>query len=339
MITSTKCQNCGGQLVFDVDSQKLQCTHCSSLFPIEENTKKLEKILLTSQSTIKVSETEYTEYTCNTCGRQHVSSTDTPLTRCPSCGDSNLVKTLKVDFIPDGIETFKINKQTAVNKLVSWLGRQRFAPNNLKKLAKNETLTGVYIPAYIYDFTTNSNFSGIGLNAHRTRNGGVSYSRHHFRKNRVDKFVDYLESASPSISSSKLRALGHFSTSNILIYRTEYLYGWIGESVKVDLHDSSKNMQRDISYDLSRNIRNSLPYDRIENFSCNTNFSDIKYAYIYLPVYKGTYKYNSNRYTYYVNGENGRVTGSVPKSKWKIFFTFLGALAIIGGLIYLFSQL
>ena len=311
MVTSTKCPNCGGMLVFDVDSQKLSCTHCSSLINIEDNNKKLEKKIFNQDSTIALSETEYTEYLCNTCGREHVTNTDKELLRCPSCGDANLTKTNKIDFVPDGIETFKINKQTAINKLKSWLSRQKFAPNNLKKQAKSDSLTGVYIPTYIYDFNTTSHYSGVGVKSYRRRNGSVS---------------------------TKLRGLGHFSTSNILVYRPEYLYGWFGEAVKISLQDSEKNVRRDVANDISRNIQNSLSYDRIENFSCNTRFSDMKYSYVYLPVYKGTYKYNSKTYSYYVNGENGRVTGSAPKSKWKMFFSFLGIAAIIGGIIYLIAR-
>lgn len=338
MVTSTKCPNCGGMLIFDVDSQKLSCTHCSSLINIEDDNKKLEKKIFNQDATIALSETEYTEYLCNTCGREHVTNTDNELLRCPSCGDANLTKTNKIDFVPDGIETFKINKQTAINKLKSWLSRQKFAPNNLKKQAKSDSLTGVYIPTYIYDFNTTSHYSGVGVKSYRRRNGSVSYTRQFFNRTKFDKFVDYMDSATPSISSSKLRGLGHFSTSNILVYRPEYLYGWFGEAVKISLQDSEKNVRRDVANDISRNIQNSLSYDRIENFSCNTRFSDMKYSYVYLPIYKGTYKYNSKTYSYYVNGENGRVTGSAPKSKWKMFFSFLGIAAIIGGIIYLIAR-
>lgn len=335
MVNSTKCQNCGGMLIFDVDSQNLRCTHCSSVVNINGEMQTLQKKDFTDTSEISKSQTEYTTYICNTCGREHVTHTDSELLRCPSCGDSNLTKTNRIDYEPDGIEPFKINKQTAINKLKAWLSRQRFAPNNLKKQAKSDTLTGIYLPAYVYDFDAFTHYSGIGIKSHRRHDGRVSYSRQFFNRNQFDKMTGYIESASPSISSSKLRSLGNFSTNDILVYRPEYLYGLFGEAVKIDLQTSEKNMRRNVSNTISSAIQNKLnsTYDRLENFSCQTQFSNEKYAYVYLPIYKGTYKYNSKSYTYYVNGENGRVSGGAPRSKWKIFFTILGFIALIGGII------
>lgn len=335
MITSNKCANCGGELIFDVESQDLKCNHCSSLVNIEDKEKELEKKLLTPDSTITLSKTEYVQFLCNTCGRHHLSSSNTPLLRCPSCGDNNFTKSNKVEYTPDGIVSFKITKQTAINRLYSWLTKRPFAPNNLKKQARAGSLVGVYSPSFLYDFDCVTNYSGIGVNSYTNKDGKIRHTREHFSKSRKDNYRNYVESASSTISSNRLRSLGRFNVDKILCYSPEYLYGWIGEGVNTTLQQNSSEMQQDVAFDIKNSVRASLPYDSIENFSCNTTFSPIQYSYVYLPVYKGTYNYKEKKYNYYVNGENGKVTGSTPKSPWKIFFAVLGALAIIGGIIYL----
>lgn len=334
-MVQNKCKNCGGELIFDVGTQSLVCNHCSSVVEIEGKEKMLEKTPLTNESTIALSKTEYSQYTCQTCGRQHLSSSDTPLTRCPSCGDYNLTKTVKVDYVPDGLISFKINKETAITKLYSWLSKRHFTPNNLKSQATADTLVGVYSPAFSYDFDTFTKYSGIGVGTKRDRNGHTYTTRKNFSGTRNDNFKDYLESAGDSISSVKLRNIGPFSTNKVLCYSTEYLYGWIGEAINCTLQDNANTMKQDVNFSIKRKVELSQPYERIENFKCETTFENIKYNYLYLPIYKGTYKYKQKKYTYFVNGENGKVTGRTPKSFWKIFFTVLSIGAIVGAIVYL----
>lgn len=333
-MTGNKCKNCGGELLFDIDSQNLVCNHCSSVVEIEKETESLEKKPLTTDSTITLSKSEYSQYTCGTCGRQHLSASDTPLTRCPSCGDCNLTKTVKVEYVPDGLISFKINKQTAVNKLYSWLSKRPFTPNNLKHQATADTLIGVYTPAFLYDFNTFTKYSGVGVKSRTDKDGHTYVTRTNFSNTRSNKFVDYLESAGDSISSIKLRTIGPFSYGKVLCYSTEYLYGWIGETVNCNLQDNAKIMKQDVAFSIKHRVEFSQPYDKIENFYCNTTFNDMKYSYIYLPIYKGTYKYKQKKYTYFVNGENGKITGKTPKSFWKIFFTVLGICAVVGAIAY-----
>ncbi len=334
-MVQNKCKNCGGELIFDVGSQNLVCNHCSSVVEIEGKEKVLEKSTLTDESTITLSKTEYQQYTCQTCGRQHLSASDTPLTRCPSCGDCNLEKTVKVDYVPDGLVSFKINKDTAVTKLYSWLRKRPFTPNNLKSQATADTLIGVYSPAFTYDFNTYTTYSGVGVMSKRDKEGHLFTTRKKFSGSRNDNYRNYLESASDSITSTKLRNISPFSTDKVLCYSTEYLYGWIGEKVNCTLQENANIMRQDVAYSIKEKVRYSQPYDSIELFKCDTTFSDMKYSYIYLPIYKGTYKYRQKKYTYFVNGENGKVTGKTPKSFWKIFFTVLSVGAVIGAIAYL----
>lgn len=336
MIISNKCTNCSGELVYDVDSGALKCTHCSSLKDFEKESEKVEKKLLTQDSTIEQSKTKYTQFACQTCGRKHISATDTPLLRCPSCGDNNLVKTVKIDFTPDGILPFKINKDKALEHFYMWLKTRHFAPNSLKKLGKSKVLDGFYLPAFFYDFDTSTHYSGVGINSYRTNNGQMRITRTRFDKTRKDKYVNRIESASSGISSVKMRQLGNYCEKEVLVYRTEFLYGWFGSQVDSSLQDNSQSMKRSVNQEIALDVRAKLPYSSIENFNCSTSFSDIFYKYIYLPVYKGFYKFKKRDFSYYINGENGTVAGKTPKSFWKIFFLVLGITAVAGAIAYLY---
>lgn len=339
MITPNKCPNCSGELVYDVDSGELKCTHCSTIHTFEKSKDAVEKKMLTPESTIEISKTKYTQFACKTCGRKHISATDTPLPRCPSCGDNGLVKTLKIDFTPDGIIPFKLNKQTALSKFYLWLKTRHFTPNSLRKLAKSQILDAFYLPSFFYDFDTSTHYSGVGITTYRAPNGMTHTSRQNFNKTRKDKFTNRIESATSSISSQKMRKLGNFSLRSVQIYRTEFLYGLYGSQVDCNVCENAENMKRMIAQELTQKVRMSLPYTSIENFICDTTFGDIHYNYIYLPVYKGFYRYKTRDFSYYINGENGTVTGKTPKSFWKIFFFVLGITAVVTGFVYLYYML
>jgi len=325
MVISNKCKNCGGELFFDVDSQNLKCTHCSTITEFKKDTKTPEKKLLEKDSTITESKTKYTQYSCQTCGRKHLSPTDTPLLRCPSCGADNLVKTLKIEYTPDGIIPFKLSKESAIMHFSKWVKHRYFAPNALKKMAKSKVLTPLYLPSYFFDFDTETEYSGVGVNTYKTSSGNFRKTRHSFHKKRKDIYKNRLESASANISSFKMRQLGSFPEKEISVYRPEFLYGLFAEKVDTKIVDSGENMKRIVSQEISRDARSKLGYTYVENFSCKTKFSDILYSYVYLPVYKGLYRFNKKDYVYYINGINGTVTGKSPKSFWKIFFLALVA--------------
>lgn len=336
MALSNKCKSCGAELIFDIGEQALVCTHCSGKVWFEKTTKKLEKKAFDSSSTIEKEPTKFTQFLCSTCGRGHISPTDMPLSRCPSCGAMTLERTMKVAYRPDGIIPFKIKKSIALDKFYGWVKRRKLAPNNLKKIARAETLNGMYIPAYAFDFETDSKYSGIGEKDYRDNKGNSRTTRKNFSGTEHNSYRNYFESACSEVSSFKLQSLGGYNFSDICIYSPEYLYGWMASEVVNKLQEAHKNMVSCVETEIASKIRSSksLQYDRIWNFQCSTTFSDQKYSYVYLPIWKGTYKYKTKDYYYYVNGENGAVTGNAPKSFWKILLIVLAILGFTAFLVW-----
>ena len=334
-IVNNKCVNCGGELSYDPDSQELKCNQCDSITNIPEQESVLAKKQYHKDSSIQLSETEYTQYSCGTCGRRHIAPKNQDVIYCPSCGDSNLEKNITVEYLPDGIIPFKLNQEKAMLCFKDWLKKRKFAPNNLKKLAKTQSLKGIYLPIYDYDFDTATSYSGVGIKEHRDSEGKTRITRHPFRNTRTDFLQDYVESANSEISSPDLRDMANYNYRNIYVYRPEFLYGWVGTNINVSLHDSCVRARNSVANQIATDVRNSLHYDRIENFVCNTTFNSIRYSYLYVPVWFNQYKYKDKTYNCYINGLTGKVSGKAPNSFWKIFFTTIFAIAVIGAVVFL----
>lgn len=335
-----QCKSCGGELAFDPDSGELKCKQCASIVDIPEENAVATKKPFTDTSEIEKSQEEYTQYSCSTCGRKHIVPSNQEVLYCPSCGDaSSLTKAVSVEYLPDGIIPFKLNKEKALNSFKDWIKRRKFAPNNLKKLAKTQSLSGVYLPVYNYDFDCFTHYSGVGIREHRDSDGRTHTSRHPFNSSRTDRFNNYVDSANSSIQSPTLREIANFDYNQTYVYRSEFLYGWIGSDIDITLQQSCARVRQSSAQEIKSNIKRSLNYDRIENFVCNTTFSNIKYNYLYVPIWLNSYKYKDKIYNCYINGITGKVSGKAPKSFWKIFFTVIGIAALIGGIVYLAATL
>lgn len=335
-----QCKNCGGELNFDPDSGELKCKQCASIVDIPEENAITIKKPFSETSQIEKSKEEYTQYSCSTCGRKHIVPNNQSVLYCPSCGDaSGLTKSVNVEYLPDGIIPFKLNKEKALNSFKDWIKKRKFAPNNLKKLAKTESISGVYLPVYNYDLDCFTHYSGVGIREYHDKDGQIHRTRHPFNSSRTDKFVNYVDSANSSIQSPTLREIANFDYSKTYVYRSEFLYGWIGSDIDITLQQSCARVRQSSAQEIKSNIKRSLNYDRIENFVCNTTFSNIKYNYLYVPIWLNSYKYKNKIYNCYINGISGKVSGKAPKSFWKIFFTVLGFIAVIGGIVYLAATL
>jgi len=62
--------------------------------------------------------------------------------------------------------------------------------------------------------------------------------------------------------------------------------------------------------------------------------SEETFKHILLPVYISAYRYKGKEYNFFINGENGQISGTRPYSAWKIFLAVLFGLIIIALLVY-----
>jgi hypothetical protein len=64
--------------------------------------------------------------------------------------------------------------------------------------------------------------------------------------------------------------------------------------------------------------------------SVSTNYYDVTFKHLLLPVYAGAYRYNGKPYQIMVNGRTGEIQGERPYSFWKIALLVMSVLILIG---------
>ena len=76
-------------------------------------------------------------------------------------------------------------------------------------------------------------------------------------------------------------------------------------------------------------IRNDIGGDEQMIESVSTNYSDVTFKHLLLPVYAGAYRYNGKPYQIMVNGRTGEIQGERPYSFWKIALLVLSILVLV----------
>lgn len=334
----SKCPNCGGEEYFNPETGMLVCERCGGTFPVNEPSTQPTKREYTP--TFQPNNVESNQYECATCGAKIVVGSNGEVHRCASCGNRTVKKSdTTLTSTPDGIIPFCITKSRAAELFRNWVSTRKFAPSDLKQMAKLEKLSGLYVPVWNFNFDITWRYSAIGVKKYTDDDGYSEYRDCPVDKVKDASFSNVLRAGSSKVSWRLVEDIGNYDFSKVRPYSTDYLLGFAGLDTDIDVHSVYDKITSDIISDNERVAKNRLEgeYFEVNNFNCRTRFRNVIFNYTYVPVWANHYTYKGKRYHCYINGQTGKTGGSAPKSFWKIgglTLGILGALAAIVGLVF-----
>ncbi len=80
-----------------------------------------------------------------------------------------------------------------------------------------------------------------------------------------------------------------------------------------------------------------MPGDTQRGLSVRTEFSDVHFKHLLLPVWIAAYRYQGQVYRYVVNGQTGKATGDAPYSTIKIVLLVVAVIVVLVGCMGLLS--
>lgn len=340
-VTIYKCPNCGGEAMFEPNSQKMKCLYCGSLFEIDNLTIAKEHELEELLSSGDVWD-ETDVYQCKTCGAKEIISKQEVNIKCSFCGTSNIIKSEELPGIkPQGVTPFKLDKAKASEIAVRWAKKKFYAPRNFKKSVKAENIHGIYNPVFTFDAQTFSTYNGtLGKNYTRTNyRDGKMVSRVETRYFKIKGsqdllFDDLLVQASTTLPSQIVNEIAPFPTKEAVSYQSELLRGYSANTYNKSGQECWKECKNLMHKRIENAILKRYDYDIKVSLNIDTKYMNEKYKYILVPIYVGHYNYKQKLYNFYVNGFNGRIGGKTPVSKVKVGLTiFIVLLLIVGGIL------
>jgi predicted RNA-binding Zn-ribbon protein involved in translation (DUF1610 family) len=349
------CSQCGAKLNFAPGTTFLKCPYCGFEMQIAESKSRVEELDYRSYLE-KVGQekgsVEAQRIHCDKCGAETTVPADTAADMCPFCG-ANMVFSAKVSRLikPEALLPFKISQKDAFGCFRRWIQKLWFAPGSLKKYAQAENkLAGVYIPFWTYDSDTITVYIGergdyyYTTETYTTTENGRSVTRQrqvrHTRWTPVsgtvaNTFDDVLVLAGKSLPANYAGRLEPWDLENLVPYADEYLSGFRAESYQVMLPEGFETAKGIMARVIESSVRANIGGDEQRIESSQTQYGNITFKHILLPVWISAYRFREKVFRILINARTGEVQGERPYSGWKIAAAAAAALVVIGIVILL----
>jgi len=327
------CSNCAGKLIFNPASQKLECANCGAGFRPEDVSD------INADIHSKYYDTRV--YTCSHCGAEVVTSDTESSTFCVYCGNPAIVfSRVSKEYRPDGIIPFKITKQQALDKIKSKFVNNPIVPKEIAGSFKPENMRGIYVPYWVI----NADYQEADWISGTVKRGKSSETRYYSRSGEV-KFKNVPIDGSRILNDDVSLRLEPFYLEDSKEFDEDYLNGFYSNTSDMDFMDlresASKRCHKLYAEEVVKSIPRNVNSVRIRD---SIYWADIQDDPIYMmfPVWFLTFKYNGKPYTILVNGQTGKVTGTLPwlkKRVWGIAIaTFILVIAFIIGMFFVINS-
>jgi ribosomal protein S27E len=287
------------------------------------------------------------EVTCSGCGAAVVFQPPEVAGTCSFCGAQIVAQPKAADPLvaPDAVLPASIPKEKAQAEVRQWLQTRWFAPNALKRMARQEGIAGVYLPFWDYDADTVSQYrgergqyywetetyeedDGQGRRVQRTRQ--VQRTAWDPAAGEVARqFEDVLVAASKSVAEARLNALQPWDLESLCAYELAYLSGFKAQRYQVELPGGFETAKGVMAQTIEQDVRRDIGGDEQMIHSVDTQYANVMFRHLLLPVWIGAYRFQNRAYQVVVNARTGEVQGERPFSMVKITLLVVTILLII----------
>lgn len=348
------CPSCGANMVFSPQNESLICPYCQHTQEIEvvgavgENS--YEEFLRKGASGLQKMATDAMQVGCSSCGAIVNFTPPETARNCDFCGAKIVAQPKSADplIAPEAVLPFRVTPAQATQNFNGWVKSLWFAPSKLKDFARPEKIGSVYIPYWTYDAFATSDYAGergehYYTTEYYTDNGEqksrqVRHTNWYSTSGRVQRqFDDESVPATKSLPQKYLEALEPWDFNELKPYEPAYLSGHKAQTYQIALPDGFELFKTRAAGIIYNDVRHDIGGDEQRVHDVSTQFSDITFKHLLLPIYAGAYNFGGKTFQIVVNGRTGEVQGERPYSKLKIALFVLFLIVVIMILISIFG--
>lgn len=321
MVIHYKCPDCGGDMAFDAESEKLSCESCGRKDDIEGFPREFISNVF--------AENEAVEYHCKNCGAVILTDTDTTATTCSFCGAGVvLADRLSGNMAPSKVIPFTISKEKAMKAFKAWCKNGLLTPKGFMTADRVKSITGIYVPFWLYDLSSNAYIDAVCTRVRSYSKGDYTYtetSYYDVHRNITLNYVKVPADASEKMNDQLMDKLEPYDYKQLKDFNTPYLAGYIAEKYNYDDKQLFSRVKSRIDEYVESYIKSTTSEYTTTSYK-NKNI-DIKQKHAYytlLPVWMVCYDYNQSEHVFAMNGQTGKIVGKPPLSYGKIAAWFAG---------------
>ena len=314
------CSQCGSSVEFQPGTTVLACQHCGSETPLSDADEQIDELDLHEWLAFLEKEEETEEVltaTCSGCGAEIERNTRLSAELCPFCGTTIVAAGGTHQQIkPRSLLPFKVDQTNAIESFRRWVSKRWFAPNDFKKRVRLDTaLSGIYLPYWTYDAEATTAYTGRRGTRSST---GDTTSWRSVSGTVYNRFDDVLVPATRSLPTGYLQELEPWDLSELVPFNSQYLSGFRAESYQISLVDGFADARDQMDKLIRNSIRKAIGGDKQRILSMRSEFKNLTFKHILLPVWTSAYRYRNKSFRFLVNARTGEAQGDRPWSRIKV---------------------
>ncbi|MDO4753417.1 MAG: hypothetical protein Q4A41_00280 [Bacillota bacterium] len=354
-VVSHKCPNCGSALNFSVADQAIKCVSCDSIFTQDEMKRftelmnryeegeKGEKqvnndIGWDTQNHEMFSLEGQKSYRCESCGGSIIADESVAATKCPYCDNPALFPQQLTGILkPDVIIPFAIQKNEMKDRLKRFLRGKFLVPSVFRRDHRIEESSGVYVPFWLFNTNVHADltFNATQVTSYRSGDYKITETRHYicYRGGDFD-FENIPADGSETMKDEYMDSIEPFHFQDMKSFDGMYMAGFLADKYTVS---SEQNIDRvnsrvatTCTSELGKTLVGFTSYYVTQSNITNREKGSVKYAM--MPVWIMATRYKGKVYEFVMNGQTGKVVGSVPISLGRCAAMF-GILTAVGAVI------
>lgn len=340
------CSSCGTAMGWEPTTQKFRCPSCLNEEDLSD-TANINELPFTPDY-IEKAKADWglgrITVSCNSCGAEISVDENVTSVKCSYCNSPHvLTKRQEAGLPPEGVIPFGIDQKAANEIFSKWVKKRFFAPNKLKKLYHQMQIDPVFLPYWTFDANTFTTWSAQGGKVYYVTVGHAE-NRRQERKVRwtslhgkLDKFFnDVLVNAS-GLQKNFISKIENYNTVVTKPYKPEYLAGIGTQHYSIlpeeGFNVAQKKIELSLRNEITRNIKKS--YDEVSFLNLNTNYSNVTFKHLLVPVYRTGFMYKDKLYSCIINGQTSKIAGEYPKSIIKILLTIFIPILIFAAVYFI----
>lgn len=338
-----KCPCCGAGLLFRGDSQQLTCEYCDNSFDLEtvrafnasESQETSEEFQWDQEPSERWSDAEESRlnvFICPSCGGEIMTEETTAASFCPYCDNPTIMPgRLSGGLKPDAIIPFRMSKEDAKEAFRKLCKGKPLLPGMFTQEQRIEKITGIYVPFWLYDCCGNFDGDYNATRIHTWADANYNYTRtEHFllkRGARAD-FQGIPMDGSSKMDNTLMESIEPFDYSQLQNFDMAFLSGYLADKYDVPSDQGKQRVKERVENALDAQLQSSfLGYSTVVPTSRQLKIDHSKARYALMPVWIFNTRYRGKLYTFAMNGQTGRMTGSFPISPQKCAIWFGGIFA------------
>lgn len=336
-----KCPCCNAGLTFRGDTQRLTCEYCGNTFELDtvrafqesENRPSTHQVQWEAEPSREWGQEERLQaFRCPACGGEIISDENTAATFCPYCDNPTILPSrVSGSLRPDAVLPFQTDKEDAKAAFLRLCKGKPLLPRAFTQEQRLEKITGMYVPFWLYDCQASYDGAYHATRVHTWSDANYHYTKTDFfllRRVAEAGFRGIPMDGSSKMDDTFMESIEPYDYSGLRDFDMAYLTGHLADKYDVPSRDGEERIRQRVDAAVEEQLQSSLfGYATVVPASRNLRVGHSQARYALLPVWILNTRYRDKLYTFAMNGQTGKMTGSFPICRRRAAAWFAGVFA------------